>query len=196
LLAFEGDGGELARNERKVGTLAAHPVVRGCIELAEAIGHGAAGDSDRAAELVALGERSLARTPWYLNLGRRLVAGAMVAGRWGDPVPMLRQAVAFFDAHGNDVLTGVCKDLLRGAGAPVPRRGRGSSTVPDALRALGVTSREVDVLGLVVQGLSNKEIGARLYLSPRTVEKHVEHLVTKTGVSGRAELAKYGPDLA
>jgi len=58
-----------------------------------------------------------------------------------------------------------------------------------------VTSREVDVLRLVVEGLPNREIAARLYLSPRTVEKHVERLVAKTGVPGRAELAKYGVDL-
>jgi len=77
----------------------------------------------------------------------------------------------------------------------VPRRGRGESEVPPALRGLGVTSREVDVLRLVVEGLPNREIAARLYLSPRTVEKHVERLVAKTGVPSRAELAKYGVDL-
>jgi DNA-binding NarL/FixJ family response regulator len=120
----------------------------------------------------------------------------MLTGGWGDPVPWLREAAAFFDAHGNHILAGACKDLIRDAGAPVPRRGRGSSTVPPSLQALGVTSREVDVLALVVQGLSNKEIAARLYLSPRTVEKHVERLVAKTGVSARNELAKYGSEMS
>ena len=120
----------------------------------------------------------------------------MLTGGWGDPVPWLRQAVAFFDGHGNHVLAGACKTLLRDAGAPVPRRGRGSSTVAPPLQALGVTSREVDVLALVVQGLSNKEIASRLFLSPRTVEKHVERLVAKTGVTERAELAKYGSDFS
>ena len=51
-------------------------------------------------------------------------------------------------------------------------------------------------LALVVQGLSNKEIADRLFLSPRTVEKHVERLVAKTGVAARHELTKYGPDLS
>jgi DNA-binding NarL/FixJ family response regulator len=119
----------------------------------------------------------------------------MVDDGWGDPVPWLREAIVFFDGHGNHVLAGACRDLLRRVGAPVPRRGRGESEVPPALRALGVTSREVDVLRLVVEGLPNREIAARLYLSPRTVEKHVERLVAKTGVPGRAELAKYGVDL-
>lgn len=51
------------------------------------------------------------------------------------------------------------------------------------------------MLRLVVEGLPNREIAARLYLSPRTVEKHVERLVAKTGVPSRSELAKYGVDL-
>ena len=64
------------------------------------------------------------------------------------------------------------------------------STVPADLRALGVTSREVDVLTLVADGLSNREIAERLVVSPRTVEAHVERLLTKTGASNRRELAQ------
>ena len=41
----------------------------------------------------------------------------------------------------------------------------------------------------VGEGLTNKEIGLRLFLSPRTVEKHVEQLLTKTGARTRRELA-------
>ena len=196
LHALDGDGGALARKERNVVTLFCHPIIRGCIELAEAVAYGAAGENASAFEHAARGDQSLARAPWFRNLGRRLVAEVMVTDGWGDPVPWLRQAAAFFDGHGNYVLAGACKGLLRDAGAPVPRRGRGSSTVAAPLQALGVTSREVDVLTLVVQGLSNKEIAERLFLSPRTVEKHVERLVTKTGVATRHDLAKYGSDLS
>jgi DNA-binding CsgD family transcriptional regulator len=196
LHALDGDHGALAREERQVVSLLGHPTIRGCIDLAEAVAHGQAGDAPTAVELAERGDESLARTPWFRNVGRRLVAEVMVTDGWGDPVPWLRQAAAFFDGHGNHVLAGACKDLLRDVGAPVPRRGRGSSTVPASLQALGVTSREVDVLALVAQGLSNKEIAARLYLSPRTVEKHVERLVTKTGVAARHELSKYGPELS
>ena len=196
LHALDGDRGALAHEERQVAPLLHHPIVRGYIELAEAIARGAAGDAATAAEQAARGDESLARTPWFRHVGRRLVAEAMTADGWGDPVPWLREATAFFDGHGNHVLAGACKTLLRDAGVPVPRRGRGSSTVAPQLQALGVTSREVDVLALVVQGLSNKEIAARLYLSPRTVEKHVERLVAKTGVAARHELTKYGADLS
>ena len=44
------------------------------------------------------------------------------------------------------------------------------------------------MLRLVVAGSSNKEIAARLYLSPRTVEKHVENLLRKTGSRSRTQL--------
>ena len=44
------------------------------------------------------------------------------------------------------------------------------------------------MLGLIAEGLSNKEIAARLYLSPRTVEKHVESLLRKTGARSRTQL--------
>ncbi|HVD29960.1 MAG TPA: helix-turn-helix transcriptional regulator, partial [Mycobacteriales bacterium] len=75
------------------------------------------------------------------------------------------------------------------AGAPVPRPGRGDTPVPPGLRAAGVTSREVDVLLLVAEGLTNTAIAQKLVLSPRTVETHVANLVAKTGVANRAALA-------
>jgi DNA-binding NarL/FixJ family response regulator len=56
------------------------------------------------------------------------------------------------------------------------------------LRALGVTSREVDVLALVAGGLSNREVAARLHLSPRTVERHVGTLLDRTGAGDRTAL--------
>ena len=51
-----------------------------------------------------------------------------------------------------------------------------------------MTVREADVLRLVAEGLANKEIAARLFLSPRTVEKHVESLLRKTGARSRTQL--------
>ncbi len=60
--------------------------------------------------------------------------------------------------------------------------------MPPALRALGVTAREADVLALVAERLSNREIGLRLYVSPRTVDKHVQRLLAKTGRNRRSDL--------
>jgi DNA-binding NarL/FixJ family response regulator len=72
---------------------------------------------------------------------------------------------------------------------PQRRRGRGDTTVPPVLRRLGVTSREADVLRLVALGLSNQDIAGRLYLAPRTVKTHIEHLLAKTSLTSRVQLA-------
>jgi DNA-binding CsgD family transcriptional regulator len=70
-----------------------------------------------------------------------------------------------------------------------------------ALRALGVrtwrravagaplTERELDVARLVAEGATNREIAQRLFLSPKTIERHVSNVFKKIGVRNRAELA-------
>ena len=60
--------------------------------------------------------------------------------------------------------------------------------MPQQLAVFGVTSREVDVLRYVAAGMSNKETGARLHLSPRTVGSHVSHLLAKLALQRRAQL--------
>jgi DNA-binding CsgD family transcriptional regulator len=45
----------------------------------------------------------------------------------------------------------------------------------------------MEILALLVQGRSNREIADRLYLSPRTVEKHIASIFAKLGVTTRAE---------
>ena len=53
-------------------------------------------------------------------------------------------------------------------------------------RPAGLSEREMEVLHLVAQGLTNPQIAERLYLSPRTVESHVQHICTKLNVPNRA----------
>jgi DNA-binding NarL/FixJ family response regulator len=67
--------------------------------------------------------------------------------------------------------------VLNAAGHPVPRR----QARPD-----GLTSREVAVLRLLAQGLSNREIAERLVISRKTASHHVEHIYAKTGTTNRA----------
>lgn len=54
-----------------------------------------------------------------------------------------------------------------------------------------LTPREREVAGLVAQGLTNREIAARLYLSERTAENHVQHILTKLGLPNRSQIAMW-----
>jgi DNA-binding NarL/FixJ family response regulator len=56
----------------------------------------------------------------------------------------------------------------------------------------GLTTREVEVLRLLAGGHTNKDIAQRLYLSPRTVGHHVQHIYRKLGVSTRAGATLFG----
>jgi len=55
----------------------------------------------------------------------------------------------------------------------------------------GLTAREVEVLGLLARGHSNREIGQRLVVTPKTAANHVEHIYAKPGVSSRAAATLY-----
>lgn len=54
-----------------------------------------------------------------------------------------------------------------------------------------LTERESDVLRLVVEGLTSRQIATRLVLSPRTVENHVQHVLRKLDLPNRAALVRY-----
>ncbi|HET9258677.1 MAG TPA: LuxR C-terminal-related transcriptional regulator [Acidimicrobiia bacterium] len=50
----------------------------------------------------------------------------------------------------------------------------------------GLTDREVEVLQLIARGRTNREVGDELYISPKTVGRHVENIYVKVGVTTRA----------
>jgi DNA-binding NarL/FixJ family response regulator len=72
--------------------------------------------------------------------------------------------------------------VLGAAGHPVKRRREWPA---------GLTSREVEVLRLLVRGLSNKEIAEQLVISRKTAGSHVEHIYRKIGVSNRARASLF-----
>jgi DNA-binding CsgD family transcriptional regulator len=164
-------------------------------QVIEAAAIGRAGDAKRATDLMNAAYHDLLASPIGRGMVRShvlLVARAAIRDGWGDPVRWLRESEAWFAERRFDRLVRRTHYLLGEAGAPVPRRGRGDSEVPASLRALGVTSREVDVLKLVVAGRSTKEIAATLFLSPKTVERHLTNLFDRVGVRNRKGLAELG----
>ncbi|MFE0702202.1 ATP-binding protein [Streptomyces sp. NPDC058872] len=70
---------------------------------------------------------------------------------------------------------------LRAAGVTVV-----DSTVPEAVA--GLTPQELKIAQLAAEGLTNRDIGARLYLSPRTIGFHLHKIFPKLGITGRAQL--------
>ena len=189
LAARDAEVGDTAvASVRQVG-IPDHYLARPYCIYAEAVVLGRAGDGAAAAAKVAEADPLLDGFEWYRQTAHRHVAEAALDDGWGDPVAWARQALAFYEGWGHDRLAAACRALLRRAGASVPRRGRGNAEVPTVLAALGVTSREADVLVLVAAGLSNREVADRLVLSVRTVESHVERLLAKTGSPGRGALA-------
>lgn len=190
LRAVEDSDGETACAEVRASGVTVNWLVRGYLHLAEAVLLGRAGRRAEAEATFAIGDAELGRVCWYHHHARRLVADAAIADGWGEPAAWVQEALPVFEDFGHDHIAAACRSLLRRAGAPVPRRGK-ESAIPPGLRSLGVTRREAEVLTLLAEGLPNREIAERLYLSPRTVERHIANLTVKVGVRGRSELIAF-----
>ncbi|UQA97001.1 response regulator [Streptomyces halobius] len=68
-------------------------------------------------------------------------------------------------------------------------RGEDSEAEPEADALSGLSPREREILGLIGEGLTNRQIGARLYLSEKTVKNHISRLLAKLGVERRIQAA-------
>ena len=117
---------------------------------------------DRARTQLALGE--------YLRRNRR---------RTDARVP-LREALDTFETLGATFWAERARQELRASGETA-RRGADATTSQ-------LTPTEAQVAAQVRQGLSNKEVAARLFVSPRTVDFHLRNIYSKLGITSRAEL--------
>jgi DNA-binding NarL/FixJ family response regulator len=104
----------------------------------------------------------------------------------GDRDEALLEALSLLDGLGARQTAQRLRRQLRQRGnLRVPR----GPTRATAANPAGLTDRQVEVLGLLAQGLSNPEIAARLSLSAKTVEHHVSALLAKLGAGSRREAA-------
>jgi DNA-binding CsgD family transcriptional regulator len=79
----------------------------------------------------------------------------------------------------------------RAAIGPAASGERASRSAPDTLDSL--TAREAEIAGLARAGNSNQQIGAQLFLSPRTVEYHLHKVFRKINITSRSQLARALP---
>lgn len=105
---------------------------------------------------------------------------------------LTRRGLGVLDRLGaGAVAAKIRRDLRLGGASVVPARGRTTTLT----NAAGLTARQVEVLGLIGEGLTNAELADRLYLSVRTVDHHVAAILGKLGVAGRREAIRKGREL-
>lgn len=122
--------------------------------------------------------------PWPFWRGRILLAH----GRWlrrrrrvTDSRAPLREAREIFDTIGASSWGDQARRELRASGERSRRR------VPEARDEL--TAQELQIAQLAAEGLSNREIGQRLFLSHRTISTHLYRVFPKLGITSRSELS-------
>ncbi len=153
-----------------------------------------------------------------LNLGLRIQAGLHAGecevsdGRPRGTALHVASSVMGAAQPGEVLVSGTVKDLVVGSGVEFASRGNrefaglpgswslfaagpakpsGDGSVVRAAPAAELSRRELEVAQLLAGGLSNREIAGRLYLSERTVDNHVHHILDKLGFDSRVQVATW-----
>jgi DNA-binding CsgD family transcriptional regulator len=132
---------------------------------------------ERSLELHALDENVFATARTRLAYGERLRR----SGRRIDAREQLNQALGVFERLEAVPWAERARSELRATGERVRARGRSASE--------NLTPQELQVALLVAEGKTNREVGAQLFLSPKTIEWHLGHVYRKLGIGSRTELA-------
>jgi predicted ATPase/DNA-binding NarL/FixJ family response regulator len=133
-----------------------------------------------------------------------ILLGAAASAREAIPATLAGPLSAYHEAAVRDCRRVLGKDLFTADLA------KGSALSPSRLVAaaleepatagpaagvqdpgIRLTAREVEVAALVAEGLSNREIAARMVISPRTAETHVRHIMDKLGFTARSQIAAW-----
>jgi DNA-binding CsgD family transcriptional regulator len=185
---LSGDVGAATRTASALSAVARTMGAKVVAARAErAAGRVALGHGDRAAaaahHVSAVEAFEGAELPLDAARTRLLLAQALAESDSESAAADARQSLATFDRVGAVRDADAAVALLRSLGV------RATRSAPTAAGVL--TRRELEVLVLVAEGLSNREIGDRLFITPKTAEHHVANVLAKTGLSRRTEAAAY-----
>ncbi len=173
---------------QRIVSRSATPLMRAAAqELAAlvAAADGLPGNLDEARRLLedAIDGYDLTRSPYEATAARLRLGDILVALRRDEPARRVfeaaRAGAARLGAGGLAKHAAEALEKLQTFSAP----SEGASGV--------LTTREIEVLALVAQGISNQEIGDRLFISAFTVKRHIANILTKLDVPSRAAAAAY-----
>jgi DNA-binding CsgD family transcriptional regulator/tetratricopeptide (TPR) repeat protein len=146
-------------------------------------------------ELRELGGRAMIRLPAEVDAlldGPELVPGGLVASLERDREERESALVAVGPGpleHARSARSGDDGSDRATLGASAVLRGVVGEPAPPPKDTFGLSRREREVLTLIADGRTNREIGERLFISQKTVGVHVGNILAKLGVSGRVEAA-------
>jgi len=164
------------------------------------IGHGVAsyGSADRYLGMLAaaLGEWEQAEGHFEaaLEQNRQMGAATWLAHSSYEYARMLLARRGAGDEERAASLLGEARELAESIGMPTLLGRIGSLKTPVASGPRlpdGLSARELEILQLVARGLSNRDIGATLYISEHTAANHIRSILRKTGCANRTEAATY-----
>jgi DNA-binding CsgD family transcriptional regulator len=167
---------ELNAGVASIAATAAH--VRGLLEQSQA-------DLREAVDLFERSPRRLELAAALEDLGVELIASDREAA-----IDALGRTLALYTELGATWDAGRVRSRLRELGV----RRRLVAAEPETNGWAALTTSELAVARLVAEGLTNREVAERLFVSPHTVSSHLRHVFTKLGITSRVELARVARD--
>lgn len=143
--------------------------------------------ADAALGLTSLGERSEAILELALTADRPNVTTELAARYVDDDATPLQARLAAVDALGR-IGTTHAREILARLSRRHDEVGQAASRTAER-PGLGLSEREIEVLQLAGQGMTNRQIGEKLFLSHHTVARHLANARSKIGAANRAEAA-------
>jgi ATP/maltotriose-dependent transcriptional regulator MalT len=174
---------------QRIISRSATPLMRATAQDLAALVAAACGNPDEARRLLedAIDGYDLTQSPYEATAARLRLGNVLVALHRGEPArKAFEAALAGAERLGAGRLAKQAADALSAPPSPTDAPSGFSRSAGSVL-----TAREIEVLGLVAQGMSNQEVGDRLFISAFTVKRHIANILTKLDLPTRAAAAAY-----